>query len=209
MSSDKIKPRPSRGRKRKWTHQPLSFLQDWQLALEEWAPTLHEHLTMVQVSNCGRVRCRESQYYPNMFEDRPQILDSHERPAVFLGGKYYNVARLVAETHIVKRRLTRSDVVDHIDGNAKNNWCDNLKVLDKSTHSAIANSVGRNNDIWTREQIGHIKHYLKEGVPVKELQTLYGGSLASFYAILRGKSHRFTLPTGPDPEKDLFIGLHK
>lgn len=197
------------GRKRKFTHHPEHFLQDWQLAEEQWEYTLRQGMSAIQVSTCGRVRVNNGPDGYNTFKLKGQILDSGGRPLVRISGKYHLVSRLVAETYVAKRLLTRRDVVDHIDGNMKRNWHWNLKVFDKSTHSAIKLKVGRNNDIWTREQIGHIKYYLEEGVAVKELRDLYGGSLSAFYDMLRGKTHRFTLPTGPDPEKDLFIGCYK
>jgi len=126
--------------------------------------------------------------------------------AIKVNGEKKDEHRHIMEVHL-GRKLTRNEVVHHVDGNKHNNDISNLEVMQRSEHSRMhmlvrpvkpetiekirafmkANSIGRPN--LSDSQVINIRQLLALGYSCASIGRLYKIHRTSVSDIKRGKTY--------------------
>ncbi len=116
--------------------------------------------------------------------------------------KSENLKRYVISVHrlvwlIFKGDIPEDLVINHIDGNKKNNKLTNLELVTNEENyrhgirTGLTNNVGENNPMskFTENEILEIRKTYTEGIDVKDISLKYNVSRVTIYDILKGNSY--------------------
>ena len=93
---------------------------------------------------------------------------------------------------LLKKLKIKNAVIDHKDGNKKNNHRNNLELVSQRENVARAQQLIKNKNYLDKDTVKEIKKHLSKGKSIKEISEIHNIPIHVIYDINRGKTYNFT-----------------